>query len=179
MSQGAGGACAAGALHPTAGHSWHWVAPCKKNREPRRKKKKKKRQQRRQPAPATLVIPGGAGSREQTVGDSRTGASGKQAPHCAAPAALRAGFVRPPRRHSAAARGGRQRRLEHTPAPAGLSFGDGGTGGRGQQAAAQVSGLCASIDLGGTSLVVRGGDGGGQAPVASCRGHAGGRRERC
>lgn len=48
-------------------HSWAQLAlggTLQKNREPR---KKKKIQQRRQPAPATLVIPGGAGSRQWEI----------------------------------------------------------------------------------------------------------------
>lgn len=47
----------------TAGTAWHLA---KKIGNPA-KKKKKNRQQRRQPAPATLVVPGGAGSRQWEI----------------------------------------------------------------------------------------------------------------
>lgn len=81
----------ASAPHPTAGHSWHWVAPCRKNRESSKKEKKKTTKKTACPGHACYS----RGSREQTVGDSRAGASGKQASLCEAPAALRAGFVQP------------------------------------------------------------------------------------
>jgi len=152
MPQGAGGVPVQRALHPGAGHSWHRVAPCKKNREPSKKKKqnhtkpnKKPNKEDSLPRPR-LLFPG-----EQTVGDSRAGAWGEQALHCATPAGVRAGFVRPPCRHPAVARGGCQRGVARTTAPARLGFGDGGEGGKEEQAAPQASGLPASIDACGGS----------------------------
>lgn len=56
------------------------------------------------------------------MGDSRAGASGKQAPHCAMLAMLRAGFVHPACRHSAMAMGGCQRGVARTAASVRLGF---------------------------------------------------------
>lgn len=157
-----------------AGHSWHWVAPCKNTREPSRIKKDNKDDSLPRPR---LLFPG-----EQTVGDSRAGAPGKQALHCAMPMALRAGFVCLLCWHPAVAQGGCQQHW-HTPqCLQGLGLGwKEGREERGSSLRAPWLYLC--------SLPGQNGVGERRAcrwvssgfkvmQAALCRGHAGGHRDR-